>query len=144
LLGVVRLQQGRHAEALDKIEAALTLQPANVGALSNLAVVLGNLGRLSEALASCDKALAIRPDFADARRNRAAIIKQIDPLPGSGIGEGENRIPQEDACPEDAAGDHASVFDQIYRNNVWKMGSGFGSTEESTREYRWFLQNFLK
>jgi SAM-dependent methyltransferase len=40
--------------------------------------------------------------------------------------------------------DHAMVFDHIYTFNLWAAGSGHGSTEENTREYRWFLENFLK
>lgn len=40
--------------------------------------------------------------------------------------------------------DHSQIFDDIYRNNLWKMGSGPGSTEENTRQYRWFLHNFFR
>src|SRR6478609_5527238 len=40
--------------------------------------------------------------------------------------------------------DHAQIFDHIYKNNLWICGSGPGSTEENTRQYRWFLQNILK
>jgi SAM-dependent methyltransferase len=39
---------------------------------------------------------------------------------------------------------HAEVFDHIYTNNLWKFGSGSGSTEANTRHYRWFLDSFLK
>jgi SAM-dependent methyltransferase len=38
---------------------------------------------------------------------------------------------------------HATVFDRIYRDNVWLMGSGPGSTPEDTLPYRAFLQGFL-
>ena len=40
--------------------------------------------------------------------------------------------------------DHAKVFNRIYTNNEWKVGSGPGSTEGNTRKYRWFLENFLR
>ena len=40
--------------------------------------------------------------------------------------------------------DHAEIFDRIYATNFWKQGSGPGSTEEATRQYRVYLQNFLK
>jgi SAM-dependent methyltransferase len=40
--------------------------------------------------------------------------------------------------------DHAEIFDGIYARNDWLEGSGPGSMEESTRNYRKFLQNFLK
>jgi SAM-dependent methyltransferase len=38
---------------------------------------------------------------------------------------------------------HSEVFDAIYRDNLWKGGSGTGSREELTRHYRAFLQNFM-
>src|SRR5262245_9703521 len=65
LLGLVRYQRGRNAEALDQISAALRLQPNSVTALLNLGAVLRMLGRPEEALASQDKALALKPDSAD-------------------------------------------------------------------------------
>lgn len=40
--------------------------------------------------------------------------------------------------------DHAHVFDEIYRKNVWLVGSGTGSTEHNTRGYRDFLHNFIR
>ena len=40
--------------------------------------------------------------------------------------------------------DHAEIFDYIYRNDLWKGGSGSGSTEEATVHYRQFLHNFLR
>jgi SAM-dependent methyltransferase len=40
--------------------------------------------------------------------------------------------------------DHAQVFDHIYRHDLWKGGSGPGSSEENTRPYRQFLHNFLR
>ena len=38
---------------------------------------------------------------------------------------------------------HAEIFDDIYRNNLWHGGSGSGSREEMTREYRAFLRTFV-
>ena len=40
--------------------------------------------------------------------------------------------------------DHGEIFDDIYRNDRWKGGSGTGSSEEATRPYREFLHNFLR
>jgi tetratricopeptide (TPR) repeat protein len=77
LLGVVRSQQGRHAEALDKIQAALKLNPASAEALSNLGLVLKKMNRRDEALASYDKALEIRPDFVDALNNRGNTLLEL-------------------------------------------------------------------
>lgn len=39
---------------------------------------------------------------------------------------------------------HADIFNAIYTNNVWGKGSGEGSAEELTGEYRKFLHNFLR
>ena len=39
---------------------------------------------------------------------------------------------------------HAEIFDNVYRNNLWRGGSGSGSREDLTRGYRTFLQNFMR
>jgi SAM-dependent methyltransferase len=39
---------------------------------------------------------------------------------------------------------HGEIFDFIYRNDVWKGGSGASSHEEATREYREFLTQFMQ
>jgi SAM-dependent methyltransferase len=39
---------------------------------------------------------------------------------------------------------HGEIFDFIYRNDVWKGGSGTGSREDVTRDYREFLQQFIQ
>ncbi len=77
LLGVVRLQQGRHDEAFASIGAALRTNPNSAVALSNLGLVLSKLGRPEEALASCAKALAIEPNLADAYNNRGAAFREL-------------------------------------------------------------------
>jgi SAM-dependent methyltransferase len=40
--------------------------------------------------------------------------------------------------------DHARVFDRIYQQNDWLVGSGPGSTPENTVAYRTFLQRFMR
>jgi SAM-dependent methyltransferase len=40
--------------------------------------------------------------------------------------------------------DHKRIFNEIYLKNAWTFGSGGGSLEESTRDYRGFLQNFMR
>ena len=66
LLGVMRQQQNRSAEALRLIDAALRIVPGSADALSNRGVALRSLERLDEALASYDRALAINPEQIDA------------------------------------------------------------------------------
>src|ERR1700722_20810529 len=52
LLGVLRGQQGRYAEALELVGAALEITPDMPGALSNYGLILHKMERHQEALAS--------------------------------------------------------------------------------------------
>jgi tetratricopeptide (TPR) repeat protein len=74
LLGVVRQQQGRDAEAVDLIGRALSLRPDDPAALSNRGLSLRALGRAHEALASCDRAIGLKPNYADAHNNRGLAL----------------------------------------------------------------------
>jgi SAM-dependent methyltransferase len=38
---------------------------------------------------------------------------------------------------------HGEIFDDVYRNDLWKGGSGAGSREDLTRNYRALLQQFI-
>jgi SAM-dependent methyltransferase len=38
---------------------------------------------------------------------------------------------------------HGEIFDDVYRKDLWQGGSGAGSREDATRDYRAFLQEFL-
>ena len=38
---------------------------------------------------------------------------------------------------------HAEIFDDVYRRDLWKGGSGAGSREELTRDYRGQVQQFI-
>jgi tetratricopeptide (TPR) repeat protein len=78
LLGVLRSGQGRHAEGLNHIRAALKLNSANASALCDLASILSKLSRPEEALASYDKALAIKPDHAEALYNRGNALRDLE------------------------------------------------------------------
>jgi protein O-GlcNAc transferase len=78
LLGVVRSQQGHHAEALEKIKAALKLNPMSAEAWSNLGLVYGLLGRSQEALASYDRAFTIRPGDAEMLHNRGIVLRDLN------------------------------------------------------------------
>ena len=74
LLGVLRSQQGLHAEALVKIQTALKWRPTSAEALSNLGLVFLALAQPEEALASYDKALALRPNYAEALNHRGGAL----------------------------------------------------------------------
>lgn len=76
-LGVLRDQQGRHAEALELIAAALEIEPNAIPALWNYAIVLNKLERHEEALASYERILAINPRDADALYHRARVFRSL-------------------------------------------------------------------
>ena len=40
--------------------------------------------------------------------------------------------------------DRKAIFEEIYRDSLWGVGSGHGSSEAVTRPYRQFLQDFLR
>jgi predicted O-linked N-acetylglucosamine transferase (SPINDLY family) len=62
MLGVLAARAGRTDEALEKIGAALMINPRDAGALVNYGNVLCLKGRFAEAAASYGRALAIRPE----------------------------------------------------------------------------------
>ncbi len=69
-LGAALIEQGRHAEALERLEDAIRLAPDNAVALSNRGNALTALGRPAEALASYARAIEIDPTYARAYSNR--------------------------------------------------------------------------
>ncbi|HVY57720.1 MAG TPA: tetratricopeptide repeat protein [Xanthobacteraceae bacterium] len=77
LLGVVRLQQGRPAEALGLIAVALRAKPRSPGILSNQGLVLEALGRPEEAIASYDLAIAHKPQDAEILENRGNALFRL-------------------------------------------------------------------
>ncbi len=77
LLGLIFLQRGNHAAALEQINTALTRDPDNVFALNNRGIALKELRRLDEALASYDRALTLRPDYAEALSNRGNTLQLL-------------------------------------------------------------------
>jgi len=80
MLGVIRAQQKRHAEALDLIGSVLAETPNDTLALSNYAGVLSVLGRHQEALQCLDKVLAILPGYPDALNNRGNALTGLGRL----------------------------------------------------------------
>src|SRR5438477_1559863 len=81
LLGVLRQEQSRPAEALSLIAAALRLNARSAAAHTNYGIVLAALGRNDEAMASFERALAIDPAHAGAlaERNRVAELDGAQP-----------------------------------------------------------------
>jgi predicted O-linked N-acetylglucosamine transferase (SPINDLY family) len=77
MLGVIRYQQGKSAEALDYLSAALAADPNAIGPLTIQATVLQALGRFPEALASYDRALALRPGNINLLNNRGNTLRDM-------------------------------------------------------------------
>jgi predicted O-linked N-acetylglucosamine transferase (SPINDLY family) len=80
MLGVLAAQTGRTDDALERIAAALKINPGDAGALVNYANVLSLKGRFAEAVANYDRALAVRSD-ADAFRGHGHALQGLDRLP---------------------------------------------------------------
>ncbi len=76
-LGVVRAQQGRGAEALQALDAALAIRPGDDETILNRANVLQMLGRHAEALAGFDHALRAAPASAQLLNNRASALADL-------------------------------------------------------------------
>jgi predicted O-linked N-acetylglucosamine transferase (SPINDLY family) len=74
MLGVLAAQTGRTDEALERIAAALNINPGDARARVNYGNVLSLKGRFAEAVASYDHALAVRPD-ADVLRSRGHALQ---------------------------------------------------------------------
>jgi tetratricopeptide (TPR) repeat protein len=81
LLGVLRQEQSRPAEALSLIAAALRLNARSAEAHMNYGLVLDGLGRHAEALASFERALMLEPGHASALagRDRIALRNTLVP-----------------------------------------------------------------
>jgi tetratricopeptide (TPR) repeat protein len=73
LLGVLRQEQSRPAEALSLIAAALRLNARSAEAHANYGIVLDGLGRHAEALESFERALALEPAHTGALAGRGRI-----------------------------------------------------------------------
>jgi len=69
LFGLLRHQQGRHAEAAALIRQALEVQPGLAGAWLNLGSVLKTLEQLDEAIVCYQRAIELQPGFTAAHAN---------------------------------------------------------------------------
>jgi tetratricopeptide (TPR) repeat protein len=77
LMGVLRFQQARPAEALRLFDTALTVNPVAPEALAHRGLVLHALGLSGEALASLERALALNPDQAEALNWRGMVLQAL-------------------------------------------------------------------
>lgn len=77
LLGVIALQVGKGAVAIDLITKAVALKPDFPEAYSNLGAAHGSLGNLDEAVACHRKAISYKPDYAEAHYNLGNTLKRL-------------------------------------------------------------------
>jgi len=68
---------GQYDDALKDYDAALTLLPSMIEALSGRGNVLRALKRPDEAIASYDRAIAVRPDYAEAHFNKGQVQRDL-------------------------------------------------------------------
>jgi protein O-GlcNAc transferase len=83
LLGALRIQQGRSAEAISPLERARRAKPDNVSVLLHLGNALQDLKRFDQAVMHYDLALTLKPDFADALNNRGNALAAQNKFPAA-------------------------------------------------------------
>jgi len=76
LLGVIALQIGEHAAAMDCLSRSVAIEPGVAKYHNDLAAAQLNLRRLDDASASSRRALEIDPDYAEAHFNLAVILRE--------------------------------------------------------------------
>lgn len=77
-LGRIAKAEGRYAEALAAIDAALGFPPAKPATLADRGYVLWKLGRLPEALADLDTAIGLDEEIAPAWLNRGNVLMDLE------------------------------------------------------------------
>jgi protein O-GlcNAc transferase len=76
-MGLMRLQQGRPAEACDYLGEAAQISPTDLNVLMNYGMALRAAGRAQEALDAFDRALAIQPNMAEGLYNRGVALADL-------------------------------------------------------------------
>jgi tetratricopeptide (TPR) repeat protein len=71
--GLALLAQGRHAQARERFDRALDLDPGNADVLSNRGLTLHRLGRQRVALDDYRRAIELAPDAPEPHHNRGAL-----------------------------------------------------------------------
>jgi tetratricopeptide (TPR) repeat protein len=80
-LGLVEVNSGRAAEAIELYRQALRVKPDYADAESNLGNALGGLGRLDEAIEHYRRALRIEPDHIEAHSNLGTALVKAGRIP---------------------------------------------------------------
>lgn len=133
MIGTTLRAGGRGAEARQRYEAALAIDPTHAGSRANLAALmaeegtaLNRQGRGADAIAWFDRAIALRPDAAGFHINRGIALRQAGRL--------EESI---------AAFDRALALKPGDSLAHWNRGLsllGLGRLEEGWRDYEYRLR----
>ena len=86
LLGVIFIQSGDNAKAVELIAQAIAIRSGDPAPYMNIGLALKALGRPEEAIENYDKAIAIKPGYADAWNNRGAALQDLN-RPGRSAGQ---------------------------------------------------------
>jgi superkiller protein 3 len=70
-------EAGKHAEAIEKFQQALALDPQRVSILGNMAESYRKLGKLQEALDTYKKAIAMNPNESAYYTNMGVVLDQM-------------------------------------------------------------------
>lgn len=81
LLGMVQMQLGDPAAAVQTISGAISINPANAAYHGNLGLAYKALGDLDQTIAAFTKAAALCPDIAEAHFNLGAVLQERGRLP---------------------------------------------------------------
>ena len=80
-LGATRLKLGKHQDAADLLQEAVSQEPDNVEALGHLATALAELGHPTQALDRADQALRLNPQLAPMWSLRGTLFRDMGRLP---------------------------------------------------------------
>jgi predicted O-linked N-acetylglucosamine transferase (SPINDLY family) len=110
--GMLRLKQGRAAEALEIVNGVLAASPASADLHSDRGLILHQLARYSEALEALDRALTLNANLATAYFYRGNILLELGAL--------NDALASFDRALSLAPGDDEAWF---RRGNVlWRLG----------------------
>ena len=80
ILGAVLQETGRHSEALDANQTAVTISPQDAEAYNNLGASLEALGHLDLAKNAYRQAILLKPDYAEAYTNLGSTFYELGEL----------------------------------------------------------------
>jgi tetratricopeptide (TPR) repeat protein len=91
MLGVLAIQKGDHARALELIGRALGVEPGMAAAHLDMGFALRSLGRPMEALASFESAVALEPGYAKAWLHCGNVLRELG-QPGKALASYERAL----------------------------------------------------